>query len=411
MKVLYIANALPHYYNLVLSRLNLLPDITLTVIAPQNRLGMNCDGVYQTQEGINFKLILLNEINRYGLYKNFELLSEVLKSECPDIVVVSEEHLRAFLFSYKLRKTLKKLNAALILKSIPFRGVNFKAAMSNMGVSYKEGDSFLALFADLIKVIYRRKFKKLISLLLNRYAFYLPDAHVNYVAAEEFWLSYGVELKKVFVTRNSPDTDNLLHYKQKHNKHQSLFKKSQQIIHVGRLVPWKRVDLLINAFGRVSKIFPEANLVIVGDGPELESLKSLVSALGLVDKVEFLGAIYDMENLSKLYMESSLYVLAGMGGLSINEAMCFGLPVICSVCDGTEKFLVRDGLNGYFFKDGDVEDLVNKLILFFEKPEIAVSMSRNSEKIILEEVNINTVVNQYIKAFEYAKKNNSSKIN
>ena len=61
--------------------------------------------------------------------------------------------------------------------------------------------------------------------------------------------------------------------------------------------------------------------------------------------------------------ESTVYVLAGMGGLSINDAMCFSLFVICLVCDGTEKDLVADGVNGYFFKEGDANDLVDKISL------------------------------------------------
>jgi len=54
---------------------------------------------------------------------------------------------------------------------------------------------------------------------------------------------------------------------------------------------------------------------------------------------------------------SSVYVLAGMGGLSINDAMAYGLPVICSVCDGTERDLVTHHGNGLFFRENNVVDL------------------------------------------------------
>ena len=58
------------------------------------------------------------------------------------------------------------------------------------------------------------------------------------------------------------------------------------------------------------------------------------------------------KRLAKCFMKAQVYVLAGMGGLSINEAMCYSLPIVCSVCDGTEKHLVYENKNGHFFRDG-----------------------------------------------------------
>lgn len=100
-------------------------------------------------------------------------------------------------------------------------------------------------------------------------------------------------------------------------------------------------------------------------------------------------------------LSSSIYVLAGMGGLSINEAMAFGKPIICSVCDGTEKKLVREGFNGYYFKNGNKQDLADKIKLLVSNPNEIKRMGKNSENIIKNEINIETVIKGYIKAFEY----------
>lgn len=48
---------------------------------------------------------------------------------------------------------------------------------------------------------------------------------------------------------------------------------AKRALHIGRLVKWKRVDLLIDAFPKVIANHPDAELVIVGDGPELDNLK------------------------------------------------------------------------------------------------------------------------------------------
>ena len=94
-----------------------------------------------------------------------------------------------------------------------------------------------------------------------------------------------------------------------------------------------------------------------------------------------------------------------MGGLSINDAMAFGLPVICSVCDGTEKKLVKEGYNGIYFREGDTLDLTEKIRYLWKQPDLLEKMSQNSLHIIQNEVNIYTVIGEYKKAFDYVMKN------
>jgi glycosyltransferase involved in cell wall biosynthesis len=115
--------------------------------------------------------------------------------------------------------------------------------------------------------------------------------------------------------------------------------------------------------------------------------------------VLFTGAIYDYKQIATHLTSSAVYVLAGMGGLSINDAMTFGLPVICSVCDGTERDLVIDGENGFFFKENDADDLAAKLTILFEEPERAVKMGEAAWKVIRDKVNLDTVSERYIHAF------------
>lgn len=97
--------------------------------------------------------------------------------------------------------------------------------------------------------------------------------------------------------------------------------------------------------------------------------------------------------------ESTVYVLAGMGGLSINDAMTYGMPVLCSVCDGTERDLVIDGKNGFFFKEGDADSLAEKISELFSSPALCKKMGKESERIIREKINIETVSARYLRAF------------
>jgi len=93
-----------------------------------------------------------------------------------------------------------------------------------------------------------------------------------------------------------------------------------------------------------------------------------------------------------------------MGGLSINEAMCYGLPVICSIGDGTEKMLVRDGVNGRYFRDGDEDDLIRKISDLLRDPALREKMGARSTRIIREEVNIHTVIDGYLRAFAWLRR-------
>ena len=81
--------------------------------------------------------------------------------------------------------------------------------------------------------------------------------------------------------------------------------------------------------------------------------------------------------------------------------MCFAKPIVCSVADGTEKRLVREGENGYYFKNGDVDDLVRVLDLILAEPDRVKAFGRRSLEIIKNEINIRTVIEGYKNVFEY----------
>jgi glycosyltransferase involved in cell wall biosynthesis len=91
-----------------------------------------------------------------------------------------------------------------------------------------------------------------------------------------------------------------------------------------------------------------------------------------------------------------------MGGLSINEAMCFAKPVVCSVADGTEKRLVRKGYNGHFFESGSVASLTSVIEKLFADPAQIAVMGKRSQEIIEKEINIHTVLGNYMEAFRFA---------
>ncbi len=404
MKIIFLFSGLTHYYNLVLSRINNEPDIELSVIIPTEASNHIGAGVNQTRDGVNFKVIELKERN-LKLFNNFSGLSDTLLVEAPDVVVTIEIYLQAFLFDSRLKQTMKKLGAGLILKTIPFRLPLFQDACLDIEKnpqSYASLPSSVNSILNLTGII--RHIKKM-QLNVRRRAMKLPDAHVNYIEAYDLLASYGIDKENIFITRNSPDTDLLFSVKKLLKDTPPILPPNPfRLLHIGRLVAWKRVDMLLYAFASLRNTYADAELIIIGVGPQEKELKSLAETLNLGTSVIFTGGVYDAKVLGQYIMACSLYVLAGMGGLSINDAMSFGLPILCSVCDGTEKILVREGYNGRYFKEGSRQDLLEKIKWFFDHPAEMAKMGRNSEEIIRKEVNIHTVVKGYIDAFNYVKK-------
>jgi glycosyltransferase involved in cell wall biosynthesis len=407
MKVLYITNALTHYYNLVLSKLNSEDNIELVCVAPKGNNSYQVGaGVKLTNEGINFKVIELEERRRFYLYATFKGLAKAIANEKPDIIIVIRSYLPAFLFDIYLRYIISKYQIGILLRDHPFRVLNYQDSKNIIKSTTKEFDSIPLPLNNIIITLRLDIILRRIQLEVKKRSYNIPDAHAIYIDAISILSSYGVDRKKIFITRNSPDTDRLFETKKKIDKLSNILPNNPyRIIHVGRLVAWKRVDMLIRAFATVKQKYPAAELLIIGTGPEETRLKQMSRVLNLDETVQFLGGIYEPTELGQYLTESSLYVLAGMGGLSINDAMSFGLPILCSVCDGTETFLVREGENGRYFKDGNENDLTDKILWFFENLDKLNEMGSRSEEIIRKEVNVNTVIQKHLQALSYIKGN------
>jgi glycosyltransferase involved in cell wall biosynthesis len=127
---------------------------------------------------------------------------------------------------------------------------------------------------------------------------------------------------------------------------------------VGRLVPWKRVDRVIEALVSC----PTVGLVIVGDGSERKRLEQLAHTLDVADRVYFAGQVSQSETI-RLMAACDFFVLnSTYEGLPhvVLEAMSLGLPVIATAVGGTPE-VVCDGHNGRLIGPTDDDALVQVL--------------------------------------------------
>jgi len=401
VKVLYLANGLPHYFNLVLSKLNASPDMEIVVITPKGPGRYIGDGVFQSRAGIAFRIIELEEYaNRF--FAGFRSLPGVLLRERPDVVVLPEYLLTGFFLHPGLVLLRKLLGVRLVMKSIPFRMPDYAAARQSLLARLATTPS--SALGRLLQALGIRHRLLGASLALRTHAFRTLDAHINYVDyGRELFASYGVPPERIFVTRNSPDTDAMARTDAAlQASARPPHRRPQRLLHVGRLVNDKRVDLLLEAMPAVRDKLPHVELVVVGDGPQRAAFEALAAQLGLTSAVHFAGPIYDPLELGREFLRASVFVLPGLGGLSINEAMFYGLAIVCSSGDGTEKYLVREGENGTFFRTDDRQSLADAICRLMAKPEELLRMGARSRQIIDREVNIGTVVEAYRRAFASA---------
>jgi glycosyltransferase involved in cell wall biosynthesis len=394
MKVMSLAGGLPHYYNLVLNKLQREMGVEVCVVVPARKGATLGAGVFESKDGIEFKVFYQEEYTTYYGKKFFRGLKELILQEKPDVLMVNWPYQASFVFYPGWYTFLRRNNVALVSKEIPFQVPHYNEAISYYlqggGVTennqaHQQNKSMLAR----IKFLIVRETRKLFSNLV--------DAHINYLdEAVAMHASYGVPAEKVFVTANSPDTDALFeHVRALEGVQANPFR----LLHIGRLVKWKQVDLLIEATIALRQKYPLTELSIVGDGPELDALKTQAAGHAFI---QFHGGVYDPMILGQITCEAGIYVLAGMGGLSINEAMCYAKPVVCSVADGTEKRLVREGYNGYFFKSGSVASLTSVIEKLLADPSQIAIMGKRSQEIIEKEINIHTVLGNYMEAFLFA---------
>lgn len=402
MKVLFLFGGLTHYYNPILNKLNSISGIEITLVVPDNTDSKGVgEAVHLSEEGIEFKVVKLKEYTAFYGKVFFKGLFNLVLKENPKIIVCGWPYILGFIFNLHLYILLKVKKIKLVNKQIPYDIPKYnesdKYFLQGKGMMTEN----MQLNAHTDNLFLRIKFKLLT--ITRKLYFNLVDAHVNYIEkAFEILESYKVKKEKIFIIYNSPDTDGILKIKEKIIKEAPILPENKhRILHVGRLVKWKKVDMLIRAFRKIKYHFSKTELVIIGFGPEENNLKQLAKQLNLQDSIIFTGGIYDMETLGKYYLSSSIYVLAGVGGLSINEAMCFNKPIICSECDGTEKKLVCENYNGIYFKADDENDLYDKIQYLLNNQYLIEVMGKNSLNIIQNEVNVHTVINGYKKAFNY----------
>jgi glycosyltransferase involved in cell wall biosynthesis len=145
--------------------------------------------------------------------------------------------------------------------------------------------------------------------------------------------------------------------------HAAATEPAPSIITASRLVPYKRVDLVVTALALLNERHPDLRLRIIGQGPERERLESLARTLGVADRVEFLGFVPSHDDVMREIAKSTLFVSASQiegFGISVVEAAAVDVPFVITDMPVFRE-VTRDGTGGLLFESGNAEDLAHKI--------------------------------------------------
>lgn len=181
----------------------------------------------------------------------------------------------------------------------------------------------------------------------------------NFVDLDRFSRKENPELKKVF----APNGEKI-------------------IVHTSNFRKVKRIEDVIHAYSKI-KDSVQANLLLIGDGPERRNAEELCRELGTCSQIQFLGkqdAVEEILSIADLFMLPSQNESFGLAAL---EAMACEVPVISSNAGGLPEVNI-DGVTGFTCEIGDVDDMAKKAIILLENEDMLTIFKKNAREKALE---------------------------
>jgi glycosyltransferase involved in cell wall biosynthesis len=168
------------------------------------------------------------------------------------------------------------------------------------------------------------------------------------------------------------------------------------ILFVGRLVYYKGVNVLLDALTSIQG----AHLAIVGEGPLETQLQAQTHALGLTDRVAFLGGVTEAR-LRTLYKRCRFLVLPSVAaseafGMVQLEAMAAGRPVISTALKSGVPYVNQHGRTGLVVPPSDPSALGAAMRLLLADPSYAAQLGLTAQQRVLNEFNVQGVVDAHL---------------
>ena len=177
-------------------------------------------------------------------------------------------------------------------------------------------------------------------------------------------------------------------------------KKENSLLWAGRLIDFKHPEFALSIAKRLKWEGYSFRLNIIGTGELEEKLKVQIKEENLEDCVRLLGQMRP-EKVREYMEQSEIFLFTsdrqeGWGAV-LNEAMNSGCAVVASHEIGSVPFLIKDGENGFAYRDGEINDLYNKVKYLLDNPKIKTEIGINAYETINNEWNANVAADRFVK--------------
>lgn len=214
---------------------------------------------------------------------------------------------------------------------------------------------------------------------------------------ERYLAGLGIAPDKIVVAQNTIHVEKILSSAAVRSRFPEKGDGATRVLYVGALIKNKKLEAAMLAVQALRRKGYSVRFTIVGGGKILDELKKFAATHGMNDYIVLTGPEYG-EKLVSYFAGSDVFLLSGSGGLAVNEAMAYGLPVISTVGDGTISDLI-DG-NGFLLRAfGDVEEIAGALEKFIRLPEeVKRNMQERSRQIVRQKASLNRMTERYKEA-------------
>lgn len=212
--------------------------------------------------------------------------------------------------------------------------------------------------------------------------------------AKKYLVSAGANDKHIYLCQQAVDNAYWARLYQSTNREQlrqELRLNKTTFLLVGRLVEIKGFANFIKAWSNISAAYQNSiQALIVGDGEQRKELEGLITQLR-INNIELVGA-KNQEELAQYYAAADVFVfpsLIDVWGLVVNEALCFGLPVLASKFAGSSLGLIDGSSMGTLFDPTNIDEFSDMLSRFASNP---IPRDRESGQALLASVTFESCV-------------------
>jgi glycosyltransferase involved in cell wall biosynthesis len=206
-------------------------------------------------------------------------------------------------------------------------------------------------------------------------------------------IDLGVDGRKIFVTSTMVESD-------LYRPEKKIFSKPFNVLFCANMVKEKGPFELLESIPMVLKEIPDTNFTFIGNGKDLEVLKSKSLKLGIDKNTIFTGYV-NIEKKIKLFKEAHIFAFPTYYGEGfptvILEAMAAGLPVITTPNAGL-KNAIENGKEGFFLSSmpSDSSEIATKIIYLIKNPNTLEEISKNNQLTAQNKYDVRIITNKMI---------------